>query len=104
MPTSPPPCASLNFTLPGLSLTYFLARRATSGAEPVAPLIVMVLAAEAAAGAATERTPTAAAAAARRRVRVIASGTPISQFARSEGEQYPNRTILIGFTHFGVGA
>src|SRR3954454_4698983 len=51
-PTSPPPCASLKRTLPGLSLTYFLASRATSGAEPVAPLMVMVLTAEAGGGAA----------------------------------------------------
>src|SRR4051794_41803027 len=64
-PTSPPPCASLKRTLPGLSLTYFLARRATSGAEPVAPLMVIVLAAEAAAGAGPGRTPGAGAAAPR---------------------------------------
>src|SRR3954447_9050920 len=70
-PTSEPPWASLNFTLPLWVFRYCLASSVASGATEVEPLIVMTGVAEAVPGTTAARTPTAAAHTPRRRTRVV---------------------------------
>src|SRR3954454_14995601 len=73
-PTSEPPWASLNFTLPLWVFRYSLASSVASGATEVEPLIVMTGVAEAVPGTTAARTPTAAAHTPRRRRRVVMFG------------------------------
>src|SRR4051812_11111161 len=70
-PTSEPPWASLNLTLPLWVLRYCLASSVASGATEVEPLMVIVGVAMAVPGTTAARTPTAAAHTPRRRRRVV---------------------------------
>src|SRR4051794_11604810 len=70
-PTSEPPWASLNLTLPLWVLRYSLASSVASGATEVEPLMVIVGVAMAVPGTTAARTPTAAAHTPRRRRRVV---------------------------------
>src|SRR4051794_2734781 len=81
-PTSDPPWASLNFTLPLWVFRYSLASSVASGATEVEPLIVMTGVAEAVPGTTAARTPTAAAHTPSRRRRVVMFGNSFGEVSK----------------------
>src|SRR3954454_14993668 len=81
-PTSEPPWASLNFTLPLWVFRYSLASSVASGATEVDPLIVMTGVAEAVPGTTAARTPTAAAHTPSRRRRVVMFGDSFGEMGK----------------------